>query len=184
MRKACMEPITFNEDGSINEVEMTSQGAGDPLNAFDKTGAERACLLWGNTRIRLCAPDNEELSGIQNENYSVYKYLDFGDGADSFTVDVTPKARSMDRQPVDPAGRRRRCSGVGRRETGHADRKNTACQGGTCPDAAFHRRQRRRRIVYGRRVPFRKAVDDPIRPEQPESDSGCSFNLQTYDLKT
>lgn len=92
MRKACMEPITFNEDGSINEVEMTSQGAGDPLNAFDKTGAERACLLWGNTRIRLCAPDNEELSGIQNENYAVYKYLDFGDGADSFTVDVTPKA--------------------------------------------------------------------------------------------
>ena len=92
MRKACMDPITFNEDGSINEVEMTSQGAGDPLNAFDKTGAERACLLWGNTRIRLCAPDNEELSGIQNENYAVYKYLDFGDGADSFTVDVTPKA--------------------------------------------------------------------------------------------
>ena len=87
-----VEPITFNEDGSINEVEMTSQGAGDPLNAFDKTGAERACLLWGNTRIRLCAPDNEELSGIQNENYAVYKYLDFGDGADSFTVDVTPKA--------------------------------------------------------------------------------------------
>ena len=188
MRKACMEPITFNEDGSINEVEMTSQGAGDPLNAFDKTGAERACLLWGNTRIRLCAPDNEELSGIQNENYAVYRYLDFGDGADSFTVDVTPKAGGKIEVWIDnlvnPAGRRRRCSGVGRRETGHADRKNTACQGGTCPDAAFHRRQRRRRVVYGRRVPFRKAVDDPIRPEQPESDSGCSFNLQTYDLKT
>lgn len=33
MRKACVEPITFNPDGSIPEVEMTSQGAGGPLEA-------------------------------------------------------------------------------------------------------------------------------------------------------
>lgn len=31
MRKACVEPIIFNGDGSIDEVEMTSQGAGPPL---------------------------------------------------------------------------------------------------------------------------------------------------------
>jgi beta-xylosidase len=28
MRKACIEPIRFNADGTIDEVEMTSQGAG------------------------------------------------------------------------------------------------------------------------------------------------------------
>lgn len=43
MRKACAEPITFNADGSINEVEMTSQGAGKPLSAFDTIQARTAC---------------------------------------------------------------------------------------------------------------------------------------------
>lgn len=92
LRKVCIEPITFNEDGSINEVEMTSQGAGDPLCAFDNIPAERACLLWGNTRIHLKSQHDEELSGIQNDNYAVYKYLDFGEGADTFTVTVTPQS--------------------------------------------------------------------------------------------
>ncbi len=92
LRKVCIEPITFNEDGSINEVEMTSQGAGDPLCAFDNIPAERACLLWGNTRIHLKSQRDEELSGIQNDNYAVYKYIDFGEGADTFTVNVTPQS--------------------------------------------------------------------------------------------
>ena len=61
MRKACVEPIYFNEDGSIDEVEMTSQGAGPPLNAFEKIDAERACLLFGNVRIQLFEPMNEEI---------------------------------------------------------------------------------------------------------------------------
>ena len=92
LRNVCIEPITFNEDGSINEVEMTSQGAGDPLCAFDNIPAERACLLWGNTRIHLKSQRDEELSGIQNDNYAVYKYIDFGEGADTFTVNVTPQS--------------------------------------------------------------------------------------------
>ena len=92
LRKVCIEPITFNEDGSINEVEMTSQGAGDPLCAFDTIPAERACLMWGNTRIHLKSQHDEELSGIQNDNYAVYKYIDFGEGADTFTVNVTPQS--------------------------------------------------------------------------------------------
>ncbi len=92
LRKVCIEPITFNEDGSINEVEMTSQGAGDPLCAFETIPAERACLMWGNTRVHLKSQHDEELSGIQNDNYAVYKYIDFGDGADTFTVNVTPQS--------------------------------------------------------------------------------------------
>ena len=92
MRKVCIEPITFNPDGSISEVEMTSQGAAGPLNAFESTPAERACWMWGNTRIHLRAPHDEELSGIRNDNYAVYRYLDFGVGATTFTVEVTPKA--------------------------------------------------------------------------------------------
>jgi len=81
MRKACVEPITFNADGSIDEVEMTSQGAGSPLNAFEWIDAARACLLFGNVRIELDQPGNEILTGIQNDDGVAFKYLDFKKGA-------------------------------------------------------------------------------------------------------
>ena len=90
MRKACVEPISFNSDGSITEVEMTSQGAGPPLNAVSKIDAERACLLFGNVRIQAFATDNEELSGIQNNDEAAFKYIDFGDGADKVSFRVAP----------------------------------------------------------------------------------------------
>ena len=53
LRKACIEPITFNEDGTINEVEMTSQGAGKPIPASSTIDAARACLVNGGPHIRL-----------------------------------------------------------------------------------------------------------------------------------
>ncbi len=53
MRKACIEPISFNEDGTIDEVEMTSQGAGAPLDAFSRTdAAERGTLIYGTCPFR------------------------------------------------------------------------------------------------------------------------------------
>jgi len=94
MRKACLEPITFNADGSINEVEMTSQGAGRPLDALSQIDAERACLLFGNVRIRAFAADNEELGGIHNNDNVAYKYIDFGDGVNEVTFRVRPGANS------------------------------------------------------------------------------------------
>ena len=90
MRKACMEPIFFNEDGSIDEVEMTSQGAGPPLSATSTIPAERACLLHGQLYIRACSEHNEELCEIGNEDRVAYKYVDFGSGVDSITVTVAP----------------------------------------------------------------------------------------------
>lgn len=90
MRKACVEPIYFNEDGSIDEVEMTSQGAGPPLSAFDKIDAERACLLFGNVRIQLFEPGNEELAEIRNGDNVAYKYIDFQKGADEVSIRVKP----------------------------------------------------------------------------------------------
>lgn len=86
MRKACIEPITFNSDGSINEVEMTSQGVGGPLNAFAPIEAERACLMNGNVRIQLISENNEALAEIRNEDRAAFKYVDFGKGAKKVTV--------------------------------------------------------------------------------------------------
>ncbi len=80
MRRSCVEPIYFNEDGSISEVEMTSQGAGKPLNAFDDIEAERACLLYGKAHVQRWTENNEAIMGIQLADRCGYKYIDFGDG--------------------------------------------------------------------------------------------------------
>ena len=88
MRKACMEPIFFNEDGSIDEVEMTSQGAGPPLKAKARISAERACLLHGNVRIEACAENNEHLTEIRDGDKAAYKYIDFEEGVESISVRV------------------------------------------------------------------------------------------------
>jgi len=90
MRKACVEPINFNEDGSIDEVEMTSQGAGKPLDVFSGIDAARACLLFGNVRIQAFDKDKEELGKIKNDDKAAYKYLNFGNGADHLKIRVKP----------------------------------------------------------------------------------------------
>jgi len=94
MRKACMEPIFFNEDGSIDEVEMSSQGAGPPLKAKTLIPAERACLLHGNLRIEAFAADNERLTEIRNADKAAFKYIDFGRGVDEIKVRVKPGTNS------------------------------------------------------------------------------------------
>ena len=80
MRKACIEPITFNDDGTINEVEMTSQGAGPPLDARQNIDAARACLMQGHVRIQRKANDSsrEHLGEIRPSDKAAWKYLDFG----------------------------------------------------------------------------------------------------------
>ncbi|HLF35470.1 MAG TPA: family 43 glycosylhydrolase [Cyclobacteriaceae bacterium] len=90
MRKACVELISFNDDGSINEVEMTTQGAGGPLNAIQEIDAARACLLYGSVRITADSPSNEILSGIRNDDKAAFKYIDFGSGINEVSVRVAP----------------------------------------------------------------------------------------------
>jgi arabinoxylan arabinofuranohydrolase len=90
MRKACVEKITFNADGSINEVEMTSQGAGDPLPARQTIDATRACLLYGNIRVEGCQTNNEVLTKIRKGDAAGYKYLDFNSPSGTVTINAAP----------------------------------------------------------------------------------------------
>jgi len=90
MRKICVEPIHFNSDGSIDEVEMTTQGASPPLKASSLIDAERACLLYGNVRVQAFSSMEEELGEIREGDFACYKYLDFGKGVKSVTVRVRP----------------------------------------------------------------------------------------------
>jgi hypothetical protein len=42
-RRLCIEPISFDDDGAIAEVPLTTQGPGRPLAAGDRIDAWRAC---------------------------------------------------------------------------------------------------------------------------------------------
>jgi arabinoxylan arabinofuranohydrolase len=89
-RRVCIEPIQFNADGSIDEVEMTTQGASAPLDATRRLEASRACLLSGRVRTASLPPDastdnwREHLTHLHNGDWAAYKYLDFGEGAGAF----------------------------------------------------------------------------------------------------
>jgi hypothetical protein len=85
-RRVCVEPIHFNDDGSINEVEMTTQGIGEPLPAEQPIPAWRACLLNGRVHTAAVGPTEadptvrEHLTHIHHNNWAAYKYVDFGEG--------------------------------------------------------------------------------------------------------
>jgi beta-xylosidase len=94
MRKACVEPIFFNEDGSINEVEMTSQGASGPLKAESKIEAEWACLLFGGVYIDEFSPNEEMLSEMKTDNRVIYKYIDFPSGIKAIEIKLKPGSKA------------------------------------------------------------------------------------------
>jgi arabinoxylan arabinofuranohydrolase len=82
-RRACVEPIRFNPDGSIDEVEMTTQGASGPLPATRPIEAWRACLLGGKVRTGAHGPTEDDpsvrewLTMIHDGDWAGYKYVDF-----------------------------------------------------------------------------------------------------------
>jgi arabinoxylan arabinofuranohydrolase len=81
-RKACVERVTIKEDGSIDEVEMTSLGFLESLNPYEKTEAYIACVLKGGNYI---VEESKYVHPvILNKNNSVigFKYFDFGKNSD------------------------------------------------------------------------------------------------------
>ena len=91
MRKACVEPIRFRDDGTICEAEMTTQGASGPLDPFVRTEAEWACALTGSARISAFAAGEERLTRIGRFDSAGYKYFDFSRAPESVTVCAVPR---------------------------------------------------------------------------------------------
>jgi arabinoxylan arabinofuranohydrolase len=83
-RRACMEPITILPDGTIPEVEMTTQGADPPLDANRTLDAYRACSLVGDLTTAF-EGNVETLTGGTDGDFASYKYLLF-DGQKTFQV--------------------------------------------------------------------------------------------------
>lgn len=79
-RRACVEPIYFDEEGLIPEVCMTTQGAGGPIPAATELEAWRACFLNGNAYTWQEETDTdllEYLTGFEKGDWATYKYLSF-----------------------------------------------------------------------------------------------------------
>lgn len=76
-RRLCIEQIFFNEDGTIQEVPMTSQGAGRSFGIDERIEAYRACQLSGSVYSAPSKNGYEALMGIQNGNEAIYRYVDW-----------------------------------------------------------------------------------------------------------
>ena len=90
-RRVCAEPIFFNEDGTIDEVPMTSQGAGDPVDAFAEIDAAIACRMKGNIYIVPYGEEDNEIltncgGGNWIEDWAEYRYIDFAGGASAWKL--------------------------------------------------------------------------------------------------
>jgi arabinoxylan arabinofuranohydrolase len=76
-RRLCVEPIFFNEDGTINEVPMTSQGAGSPFGCGERIEAYRACQLSGSIYIAPTDVMEECLLGIKSGDQAIFRYTEW-----------------------------------------------------------------------------------------------------------
>lgn len=90
-RKACVEKIKIQPDGSIPTVEMTSLGFEESLNPYKVTQAEVACVLMGGCNISWMDKFEHPIVGIKTGAVIGYKYFDFGVDYSSTTMGFTIK---------------------------------------------------------------------------------------------
>ncbi|WP_160720605.1 family 43 glycosylhydrolase [Bacillus sp. USDA818B3_A] len=88
-RRLCIEPIFLNEDGTIQEVLMTSQGAGRPFGINEKIEAYRACQLSGCVYIAPSKNGDEVLINISNEDEAVFRYVEWEKEVKDISIEGT-----------------------------------------------------------------------------------------------
>lgn len=76
-RRLCIEPITINPDGTIDEVKMTSQGPGRPFGPGEKMMGYQACGLKGSVYIDVddAYGCGEKLTHISDGDEAVFRYV-------------------------------------------------------------------------------------------------------------
>lgn len=74
-RRLCIEPITILPDGTIPEVKMTSQGAGEPFAPGECMMGYQACEVHGNIYIDVDEKYGEKLSHISDGDEAVFRYV-------------------------------------------------------------------------------------------------------------
>lgn len=74
-RRLCIEKIFINEDGTIDEVKMTSQGIGEPFGPGERIMGYQACGLTGSIFIGEDAGYEEKLTGISDGDTATFRYV-------------------------------------------------------------------------------------------------------------
>ncbi len=77
-RRLCIEPIKINPDGTIDEVKMTSQGAGAPFAPGETIYGYQACGLKGTVYIGVddnTDTYNEKLTNISPGDEIIFRYV-------------------------------------------------------------------------------------------------------------
>lgn len=80
-RRLCVEKIYFNEDGTIDEVKMTSQGAGEPFAVGETIEGWRACEVDGGAYV-----DGTELVMCDGSS-AIIRYANISDNS-SFEIEA------------------------------------------------------------------------------------------------
>jgi len=88
-RRLCIEPIYFNEDGTIQEVKMTSQGAGRPFAINETIEGYRACQLSGHIFIGPTTNGLEGLSGIKDGDEAIFRYVEWEKSVNQVSISGT-----------------------------------------------------------------------------------------------
>lgn len=87
-RRLCIEPITINPDGSIDEVKMTSQGVGKPFEAGEIIHGYQACQLSGTVYIGADKNGGEWLTNISEGDTAVFRYIETQSDVHFLSVDA------------------------------------------------------------------------------------------------
>jgi len=75
-RRMCIEPITINPDGSIDEVPITSQGIGLSFGPGEIIYGYQACILSGSAYIDLDGKGSEWITHISDGDSAVFRYVE------------------------------------------------------------------------------------------------------------
>lgn len=74
-RRLCIEPIMINPDGTIDEVKMTSQGAGEPFGPGEVIMGYQACEMRGTVYIDTDETYGEKLVNFSDGDQVIFRYI-------------------------------------------------------------------------------------------------------------
>ncbi|KIN02771.1 carbohydrate-binding module family 1 protein [Oidiodendron maius Zn] len=88
-RSVCVEEFTYNADGTIPSLTMTTAGPAQiaSLNPYVRQEAETNAWSWGMS-TEVCSEGGMDVTDISNGDYIKVKGVDFGSGAASFAARV------------------------------------------------------------------------------------------------
>lgn len=94
-RRGCVERIEILQDGTIPQVEMTSQGFENALSPYEITPAELACVLKGGCIVTEKNIFTRVITNITSGSTIGFKYFDFGEDFGSKTMEFSALVNGM-----------------------------------------------------------------------------------------